>query len=103
MEHDIHISYDSHPIIIICDEDQEVAIKKLLMSNKYRYLCGVREDVIHEIRNWDYGILLLLKKHSRGIDTKFQKDAKVLITAKVDNYQQYLQMLGRSSRTRNIC
>ena len=27
----------------------------------------------------------------------------VLITAKVDTYQEYLQMLGRGSRTRGIC
>ena len=27
----------------------------------------------------------------------------VLIIAKVDTYQEYLQMLGRGSRTRGIC
>lgn len=36
------------------------------------------------------------------MDTRFAKDALVLIIAKVESYHQYLQMLGRSSRSRSI-
>lgn len=39
---------------------------------------------------------------SRGTDTKFGKDAIVLIIAKVSTYSEYLQMLGRGSRSRGV-
>jgi hypothetical protein len=71
--------------------------------NKYNYLSGVSVSTFEEIKTWEYGILLLQKEDSRGIDTRFQKDALVLIIAKVDTYQQYMQMLGRGSRTRGVC
>ena len=50
----------------------------------------------------DYGILIIDADECRGVDIRFQKDAIVLITARVKTYQEYLQMLGRGSRTRNV-
>lgn len=46
--------------------------------------------------------MLLEKNECRGVDTRFQKDARVIIIATPDNYNQYLQMIGRASRTRGI-
>jgi superfamily II DNA or RNA helicase len=37
------------------------------------------------------------------MDTRFKSDAIVLIIAKVEAYHEYLQMLGRGSRTRGVC
>lgn len=34
---------------------------------------------------------------------RFAKDARVVITAEPEDYNEYLQMLGRSSRTRGVC
>lgn len=46
--------------------------------------------------------MLLEKNECRGVDTRFEKDARVIIIATPDNYNQYLQMIGRASRTRGI-
>lgn len=37
------------------------------------------------------------------MDIRFKKDAVVLILARLDTYSEYLQMIGRSSRTRDAC
>ena len=37
------------------------------------------------------------------MDTRFRKDAIVLIATEVSNYHELLQMVGRSSRTRGVC
>lgn len=37
------------------------------------------------------------------MDIRFSKDSRVLIISSVDTYSEYQQMLGRSSRTRDIC
>jgi hypothetical protein len=54
------------------------------------------------IKEHETGVLLLDKDECRGIDTRFEKDARVVITAYPDDYNQYLQMIGRASRTRGI-
>lgn len=75
----------------------------MLDNNKFRYREGVTADTLATIRDWDYGILMISSYESRGIDTRFKKDAIVLIVAQVENHAQYLQMIGRSSRSRNLC
>ena len=37
------------------------------------------------------------------MDTRFRKDALVLISAEVRSYHELQQMIGRSSRTRGVC
>lgn len=37
------------------------------------------------------------------MDVRFAKDAMVMITCSPSDYNEYLQMLGRSSRSRNMC
>ena len=68
-----------------------------------KYLYGATESNLVDIRSWDYGVLLIKPSECRGVDTRFAKDALVLIAAKVESYHQYLQMLGRSSRSRKVC
>ena len=43
------------------------------------------------------------KTEYRGSDARFAKDARVLITATPEDFNEYLQMLGRASRSRNLC
>ncbi len=56
-----------------------------------------------EIRGWDYGALILNAEESRGVDTRFKKNAVVLIAVQVNNYHEVQQMMGRSSRNRGVC
>jgi hypothetical protein len=42
------------------------------------------------IKEHETGVLLLEKDECRGIDTRFEKDARVVITAYPDDYNQYL-------------
>ena len=46
---------------------------------------------------------MLTVEEGRGVDTRFRKDARVLITCPVDSYQDLQQMVGRSSRSRGVC
>ena len=48
-------------------------------------------------------MVVLSREEGRGVDTRFRKDAIVLITSEVGNYHELLQMIGRSSRTRGVC
>lgn len=59
---------------------------KALENRKYRYVNGASEMNLHTIRVWDYGMLLMKPGESRGIDTRFAKDALVLIISKVESY-----------------
>ncbi len=68
-----------------------------------KILQGVSTEVLREIRSWDYGVLILEKKDGLGVNTRFSKDSIVLITCPIQNRAQYLQIIGRSSRTRNLC
>ena len=85
------------------DHEQLELLTKLLTSEKCKHLIGISEQNLHEIRQWNEGILLIDKKECRGIDTRFAKDSVVLIISSVESYHHYLQMLGRSSRSRNVC
>jgi hypothetical protein len=40
------------------------------------------------IRDWDYGVLLLNAEEARGVDTRFRRDAHVLILALVHSYHE---------------
>lgn len=55
------------------------------------------------IKDQDYGVMTIEKNQCRGVDTKFAKDALVIITFIPSDYNEYQQMLGRASRTRSVC
>jgi hypothetical protein len=42
-----------------------------MKTENYRSISGMMASTFEEIKTWDYGILLLLKEESRGIDTRF--------------------------------
>ena len=71
--------------------------------SKFRFARGGEQHTLHEIRSWDYGVLILSKDEGRGVDTRFKKSARVLIACHVDNLQELQQMIGRSSRSRGVC
>ena len=56
-----------------------------------------------DIRQWEYGVLLLSSEEGRGVDSRFRKDAIVIIMAEVHSYHELQQMVGRSSRSRGVC
>ena len=102
-DNDLAKHYDQKPIIVIHDKHQRDDIIHLLKASKYRYAIGGQESVLHEIRSWDYGVLLLSAKEGRGVDARFRRDAIVLVLAEVHTYHELQQMVGRSSRSRGVC
>lgn len=56
---DVAKYYDKKPIIIIRHEDQEESIIKLLKAEQYKYALGADRAVLADIRQWDYGVLIL--------------------------------------------
>ena len=48
-------------------------------------------------------MLLIKASEGTGVDTRFRKDALVLIPAEVHSYLELQQIIGRSSRTRGVC
>jgi hypothetical protein len=100
---DVAKFYDKKPIIIIRHEDQEESIIKLLKAEQYKYALGADRAVLADIRQWDYGVLILSPEQGRGVDARFRRDALVLVTTPVTTYHELQQMIGRSSRSRGIC
>lgn len=41
-----------------------------------------------QIRSWDYGVLLLPRLQARGVDTRFIRDALVIIVSTVTSYHE---------------
>ena len=95
--------FDSKPIIIIHNHEQLDVIKKSLNEEKLRFTSGSSEDAMAQIRMWDNGVLLLERSQARGVDTRFIRDALVVIVSAVSSYHELQQMLGRSSRKRGVC
>ena len=59
MMEDILKNYDIKPIIIIHNKDQLESLKKELEAKRFKFLIGIEETNLREIRTWDDGILLL--------------------------------------------
>lgn len=95
--------YELKPIIVIYNHDQLDSILETIKSENFRYYKGIDNETLAELKDSNDGILLMESNECRGIDVRFSRDAQVLIIAKVENYSQYLQMIGRSSRTRQAC
>ena len=71
--------------------------------NKWRWTNARAPNFQLEIRQWDYGLLLLNPEEGRGLDTRFRRPAHVAIIAEVKQQHELQQMVGRSSRTRGAC
>lgn len=105
----IHVSgdliklYDTHPVIIILNEGQREGVKKILKENRFRFLETLNDMALDEIKQWEYGVLLLNPEQGRGVDTRFKKTAHVMIMGEVTSLHELQQMVGRSSRTRGVC
>jgi hypothetical protein len=53
-------SYESMiPIVLILENKDIAEFESSFTKNGYRYQVGVSSEVLMEIRNWDYGILIL--------------------------------------------
>lgn len=53
-----------------------------------RFLCGSSDKVMTQIRGWDYGVLLLPRLQARGVDSRFIRDALVVIVSTVSSYHE---------------
>ena len=74
----------STPVIIIKDKSSEAIVEEFLRKLKpERVLHGGSWQNLQEIRNWESGLLVLDAYEGVGTDTKFAKDAFVLILADV--------------------
>jgi hypothetical protein len=101
--HDVTKLYEAKPIIVIHDNSQRDQLQQIAKANKLKHVFGVCSDHLQQIKAWEYGILFLLANEARGVDTRFAKDAFVVIVADLTSYQELLQMVGRSSRSRGTC
>lgn len=100
---DIEKRYDNQPMIIITEVEQRDQLKNLLSQNKFKFIESSTANYLEEVRQWDYGLLLLNREEGRGVDTRFKKASHVMILTQVTSYHELLQMIGRSSRTRGVC
>lgn len=88
LKFDLEKSYDHRPIVIIHEEEQEQVLIEILKLNKWRFEQGTSAATMAKIRRWETGVLLLHPHMGRGVDTRFQKDSMVMITATVRHYHQ---------------
>ena len=100
---DLDKHYELHPVILVVGSESRGHFLKHIKASKFKYAEGGHQHVLAEIRSWEYGVLLLTREEGRGVDTRFRKDAIVLIATEVSNYHELLQMVGRSSRTKGVC
>ena len=64
-------NYESQPMVIIYDEDQLLELITFLKESNIKHIVWEDLGTLEEIRNWDYGVLLLTKLYCRGVDTRF--------------------------------
>ena len=56
---DIDALYDKKPVIVIYDRNQEHQLVPMVNVNNRRYCKGADSQTLSQIRQWDYGILLI--------------------------------------------
>ena len=100
---DLEKYFEKAPVIVIIPNEEKEKLIHHMKQNKQKFAEGGSIDVINQIRGWDYGVLLLNSDEGRGIDTRFKKNAIVLIGVPVTNYHEVQQMMGRTSRNRGVC
>lgn len=90
VEDDIRINFDEKPIIVITSSDERGLLIETLKANNWnKFREGTSVDVLREVRSWDYGILLLDRHEGLGVNTRFAKDALVMITCSVSSIAEY--------------
>ena len=62
----------------------------IIKANKFRHFKSVTAETLEEIKDIHQGILTIEKSECRGSDTRFAKDARVLITATPEDFNEYL-------------
>ena len=68
-------------MIVILENAQRGRIVQMAKDNKWRLLDTSHPHYLSEIRQWDYGLVLLSAEEGRGVDTRFKKSAHVVILA----------------------
>ena len=79
MKVDIDKHYECKPVIVILDEGQKREIMELAKQNKWRWFDSSSPNYLSEIRQWDYGMLVLRAEEGRGVDTRLKRAAHVII------------------------
>ena len=100
---DIDNHFEKQPVIMIAEGEIREAVINHLKTSKFKYAQGGDQQTLAEVRSWEYGLLILNRDEGRGVDSRFKRDAMVLMTTEVSDYHEVQQMIGRSSRTRGIC
>ena len=85
---DLDKHYELHPVILVVGSESRGTFIKHIKASKFKYAEGGQQHVLADIRNWEYGVLLLTREEGRGVDTRFRKDAIVLIATEVSNYHE---------------
>ena len=85
LQADLEKHYEAKPVIVVIDEDQRRSIEELARANKWRWTDTAEANFKLEIRQWDYGLLLLNAEEGRGVDTRFRRAAHVVILAQVQS------------------
>jgi hypothetical protein len=76
---DIDKHYECKPVIVILDEGQKREIMELAKQNKWRCFASSSPNYLSEIRQWNYGMLVLSAEETRGVDSGFKRAAHVII------------------------
>ena len=76
-------TYDSKPLIVISEENQIESIFQIVKSEKFQSFRGTSKETMMKIKELTCGVLLITDAECRGMDIRFGRDAKVLITANV--------------------
>ncbi len=101
-EAELDKQYENMPLVVIHNTNQSDLIVNFLNKRNYRHIVYADTDSLNVIREWDYGVLLIDPTSARGTDTRFRRDAFVMIVSAVSSYHELQQMMGRSSRTRKV-
>ena len=59
LEEDILKNYDHKPMVVIHDLENIQEIQTILRKSKLRYEAGCSSEVLEQVKQWEYGILLL--------------------------------------------
>ena len=103
LQTDLEKHYEAQPLIVVAEMQQQPMVEAMARRNKWRWTDAQAANFQLEIRQWDYGLLLLSPEEGRGLDTRFRRPAHVAIIAEVKQQHELQQMVGRSSRTRGAC
>ena len=85
---DLDKHYEIHLVILVVGSESRGVFINHIKASKFKFTEGGQQHVLAEIRSWEYGILLLTREEGRGVDTRFRKDAIVLIATEVSNYHE---------------